>query len=172
MVEALPSELCRQLTDRRVDVIITALIPGPAGALLVQEDLWEECLLVALPADHRLARRSELSWGDIATLRLHLRTRAGETSLYRNLLAPVAPPLDCEEHDVSGEALLEMVSIGMGATIIAQSARVERSGVVYRPVAGAHGSITFQALWPRCDRSPLRHRLLSHVRKHVRGTQS
>jgi LysR family hydrogen peroxide-inducible transcriptional activator len=138
--------------------------------MLETEDLWEESLFVALPTGHSLASRPELSGEDIATLPLHLRSRAGESSFFRHLFAPLA--LDCEEHDVSGEALLDLVSIGMGATIIAKSGRVERKGIVYCPVAGPHRTFAFRAVWPRDDRNPLRHRLLSLIRNHVRRAQS
>src|SRR3546814_15112196 len=70
--------------------------------------------------------------------------------------------------DVSSAALLDMVSTGMGATIVAKSARLARPGVVYRPISGAHSSITIQALWPRSYRNPPRHRLLTHLRKQIK----
>jgi LysR family hydrogen peroxide-inducible transcriptional activator len=172
VIEGFPSDLHRQLTDRSLDMLIAGLMPSIAGNVISQENLWQERLLVALPAGHALAGRLEITWDDLTGLRLHLRTRAGETSLYRGFLAPVAPMLDCEEHDVSGEALLEMVSIGMGATIIAASARVERADVAYRPIAGPRGWMSFQAAWRREDRNPLRHRLLRHVRKHLGNGRS
>src|SRR3546814_9855980 len=86
---------------------------------------------------------------------------------FGSLLGLCAHRREYEEHDVSSAALLDMVSIGMGATIVAKSARLARPGVVYRPISGAHSSITIQALWPRSDRNPLRHRLLSHLRKQI-----
>jgi LysR family transcriptional regulator, hydrogen peroxide-inducible genes activator len=142
-------------------------MPDIAGTIVAQEDSWEEPLFVALPARHRLARQGALSWPDIAMLRLHLRAREGEPRHFGSLLGLFAPLRDCEEHDVSSEALLDMVSIGMGATIVAKSARLERTGVVYRPISGAHSTITFRALWPRSDRNPLRHRLLGYLRKQI-----
>lgn len=171
LVEGRPSELLDRLTDRRLDLLITAFPPGLAGTVVVQEDLWAEPMLIVLPTAHPLACRSELSWEEIATLRLHLRSRESETSLYGGLLGPIASALECEEHEVSKETLIDIVSIGMGATIITKSACVERGGVVYRPISGDHDSITFRALWPRSDRNPLRHRLLSCLRKQMGGAR-
>src|SRR3546814_15432935 len=94
-------------------------------------------LFVALPACHRLARQRPLSWPDLATLRLHVRAREGEVRHFGSLLGLCAHLRDYEEHDVSSAALLDMVSIGMGATIVAKSASLARPGVVYRPIPGA-----------------------------------
>src|SRR3546814_10500262 len=107
-------------------MLITAFVPDLAGTIVTQEELWEEPLFVALPACHRLARQRPLSWPDLATLRLHVRAREGEVRHFGSLLGLCAHLRDYEEHDVSSAALLAMVSIGMGATIVAKSARLAR----------------------------------------------
>lgn len=167
LFEGLPSELHRQLSHGTADLVIAALLPDLAGSNFAQEDLWQERLFIALPAAHSLAGQSELCWNDIATLRLHLRAREGENSIYHCILSTIALPLDCEQHDVPREVLLDMVALGMGATVVFQSARVSRPDLVYVPICAPHDRAQFQAVWPEGDANPLRHRLLSILRKRI-----
>src|SRR3546814_11676957 len=146
---------------------MTACGPELGGTIVTEGALWEGPVFVAVPGCHRLARQRPLSGHDLATLRLHVRAREGEVRHFGSLLGLCAHLRDYEEHDVSSAALLDMVSIGMGATIVAKSARLARPGVVYRPISGAHSSITIQALWPPSDRNPPRHRLPSHLPKQT-----
>ena len=167
LVEDLPGELHRQLHDRAIDLMIAAFMPSQTSAAIEREALWEERLLVALPATHHLAARKSLGWADVAKLKLLLRTWHGENTSYQVLLTRIGGrPVDCEQHAVSRQVLLAMVGIGLGATIIFESAMVPHPDLVFLPMRGRDASATVEALWPAGDGNPLRHRLLVHLRRH------
>jgi LysR family hydrogen peroxide-inducible transcriptional activator len=168
LIEGGPSDLHRQLNERVVDIIFVTLIPKLATAINVQERLWDEPLIVAVASDHPLAAKDRLRWADLASTLIMLRSHQGDLSAYRAIAARMGDePFDCDLHDVSRGSLIEMVRLGLGATILLASTKVPRDGVVFRPIVDklAHGEI--QAIWPKDDSNPLRHRLLSYVRRHA-----
>lgn len=165
MIEGFPDELHRQLSERKINLLIVALMPDLADKTLLREPLWEERLIVALPATHHLVRQTALSWRDIASIPILLRTGHGESIAYRTLLSRVgAWPVECEQHAVSRDALFGMVGIGLGATILSESCQVPHSNVVFRPIDDENATVTIEAVWPKGDRNPLRHRLLNCIR--------
>jgi len=169
-VEALPLELHRQLNDRSIDIIFVALLPDLASATLIQERLWEEGLVLAIPDGHPIAASSTVGWDDIADLPLILRSGDGDLSGYRAILARVGErDLNCELHDVSRGALLDMIRMGLGATVCFGCAAVPRSGIIYVPIIDDRAFATVDAVWHRTDRNPIRHNLLAHVRRHARN---
>lgn len=74
---------------------------------------------------------------------------------------------DCDLHDVSRGALIEMVRLGLGATILLTSAVVPRDGVAFLQIVDELAHAEIQAIWPKADSNPLRHRLLSCVRRYA-----
>lgn len=167
-VEASPSDLHRQLNERTIDIMFVGLLPDLEGGPNVQERLWNERLVVAIRDDHPLAGREILRWADISSLHFILRANQGDMSAYRAIAAKMGDrPFDCTLHDVSRGALTELVRLGLGATILFSCAAVPRSGVAYRPIMDENALVTVEALWPKADRNPLRHRLLASVRKHA-----
>ena len=171
MVEGLPSELHRQLNERTVDLVVAAFLPEPASKTLEQEQLWTERLMVALPAAHVLARRPELSWEEIASMPVMLRASPGEMIAFRSLLPRFGDRIiDCDQHAVSRDALLDMVGIGMGAAIVFESGLVPHQDVVFREIDGENNSVPIYGLWSKTDGNPLRHRLLVNLRQ--RGAEA
>lgn len=168
LVEAPPRDLHRHLNERTVDIIFVALLPDIASPMLHQERLWDEGLVVAMGADHPLATKGTLNWSEVCGLPLILRSNNGDLSPYQAILARVGDrALDCELHDVSRGALLEMVRMGIGATISFGCAVVPRTGVALLPIVDDKAFGTVKAVWPQADRNPLRHNLLACVRKHA-----
>ena len=171
-VEASPGELHRQLNERALDITFTALLPELTGGAVVQERLWEELLVVGIRDDHPLAAKENLRWADLSSLSIILRSHQGDLSAYRAVAARAGEhALDCELHDVSRSALIEMVRLGLGAVITLASATVPRDGIAFRPIADENAVVGIDAVWPKDDRNPLRHRLLACVRKHASGYQ-
>ena len=172
-VEGSPSDLHRQLNERTVDITFAALLPDLAGGPNEQERLWDERLVVAMRDDHPLVANDGLRWADIASLPIMLRARHGDMSTYRTIAARMGDqPFESNLHDVSHAVLIDMVALGLGATILCASAAVPRQGIVFRPVVDENALVSVEALWPRDDRNPLRHRLLVCVRKHATGEWS
>lgn len=170
LVEASPTELHRQLNERVIDIMFAALVPDLGGGPNVQERLWDENLFVALRDGHPLLTNESLRWSDISSLPIIMRAHQGDLSGYRTIAARMGDqPFECNLHDVSRGALIEMVKLGLGATITYASAIVPRDGIAFRPIVDENALASVDALWPSGDRNPLRHRLLVCVRKHVSG---
>lgn len=168
LIEGMPGELNRQLSDGGIDVLFTAFMPDLATPTLVQESLWRERLVAVMSGGHELARRSRVSWADIVRERIVLRSSQGELTGYRAILQRVGDqPLDCEQHSVSRGAIFEMVALGLGVTISFPSACVERDGIVVRPIEDDSALVAIEAIWTEGDANPIRHRLLRHVRQHA-----
>lgn len=168
LVEALPRELHRQLNERSIDVMFLGLLPELCASRLTREPLWKEPLAVVLREDHALAAKETFDWHDVSTLSLLLRSCHGDLSGYQALLARIGEgPVDCALHDVSRGALLDMIEMGLGQTICLASAAAPRPGLAFRPIEDEKAYVTIEAIWPRTDRNPLRHRLLSFIRLRV-----
>lgn len=131
-VEASPSELHRQINERILDIAFTALLPELTGGAVVQERLWEEPLVAGIRDDHLLAANENLRWADLSSSSLLLRSHQGDLSAYRAVTSRAGDqPLECELHDVSRSALIEMVRLGLGVAITLASATVpDRKSVV------------------------------------------
>ncbi|WP_133497027.1 LysR family transcriptional regulator [Stakelama pacifica] len=172
IVEASPSDLYRQLNERSIDLMFVALFPDLDHGPNVQERLWDEQLVVGLAEGHPLADRSTLTWNEVSRLPIILRSNQGDLWSYRTVAARMRDqPFECGLHDVSRGTLIEMVRLGIGATILLSSGAVPRDGVAYRPIADRDAIVHIEGLWPRHDRNPIRHSLLSYVRKHAQGSE-
>ena len=165
MVEALPGELYRQLNERAIDLMIGAALSDYPNAMLVQEPLWDERLVAALPAQHELAANARLSLAEIATLPILVREAYPELVIYRTLLDQVDRQVQVEQHAVSCQTLLDMVGLGLGAAIVFASAAVPHHHVVFRNIADESACVPIVAIYPKNDANPLRHRLLRLIRE-------
>lgn len=168
-VEAIPGELYRQVNERSVDIIFTGLLPDLTNGPNAQERLWSEPLVVALRDDHPLATKKKLCWDDLSPLPIILSAPSGDLSCFRALAARMGDlSFECEMHDVSHAVLIEMVKLGLGTTIQFAAAALPREGIAYLPVSNKNAFVGIDSVWPKEDRNPLRHRLLSCVRQHIR----
>ncbi|TZG25673.1 LysR family transcriptional regulator [Sphingomonas montanisoli] len=167
-VEGLASDLYRQLNERVIDVMFVPLLPDLTSSPNEQERLWDERLFVALPLDHPLAVNDDVRWADISALTILLQSSEGDMSPYRLLGARMADrPFESTINCVSSATLLDMVKLGLGATIVCGSAAGARDDLAFRPIVDENALCSIQALWPKDDRNPLRHRLLATVRSHA-----
>ena len=171
LVEGSPGELLRLLNERSLDIFVADGVPDLASKALAQEPLWSERLIVALGANHPFARRDLFAWDDIAQIPIILRQSEGEQTALRALLTRGARgEVNIAQHAVSCGALLDMVGLGIGATVLLESALVPHRNVVFRAIDGENALVPIQAVWRRGDGSPLRHRLLNHIRRRRGGT--
>ncbi|WP_174285655.1 LysR family transcriptional regulator [Sphingomonas bacterium] len=167
-VEGSPNELYRQLNERTLDIMFSGLLPSLGGGPNVQERLWDDRLFVALREDHPLAANDSLRWADVSTLPIILPAHHGDLSYYRTIAARMGDlPFECVSHDVSAGAIMDLVNLGLGATIVCTSATVPHAGIGYRPIVDSNALIAAEAIWPKDDRNPLRHRFLVCIRKHA-----
>lgn len=167
-VEGSPDDLHRQLNERTLDIMFTGLLPGLGGGPNVQERLWDDRMFVALRDDHPLAANDSLRWLDVSTLPIIIHAHHGDLSYYRAIATRMGDlPFESTSHDISAGALMDLVKLGLGATIVCTSATVPRDGIAFRPIVDSSALIAAEAIWPKGDRNPLRHRLLVCVRKHA-----
>ncbi|WP_165322343.1 LysR family transcriptional regulator [Rhizorhabdus phycosphaerae] len=168
IVESSPAELRRALNERSLDIIFTAYLSEAQGSTNDWERLWMEPIVVALQATHALSKRESVTWDNLSSLHLMMRSHGGDLTAYRAIAARMGDrPFNCDLHDVSRGTLIELVRLGLGSTISFASAVIPRDGVIFLPIIDDGARIGIDAIWPRNDRNPLRHQLLSLVRKHA-----
>ncbi len=164
--EKTTDELLKSCTQGEVDVAILAL-PIPVRYLEVQE-LFEEELLLVLPADHELAAKNKIKITDIEPFPFVLLNEAH--CLTDNIISFCRQrswqPLTVER--TSQLAMVqELVSLHHGVSMIPEMARKldQNAGRVYRSIAGKKPSRKVAAIW-----NPYRFqsKLLKAFRKHLR----
>ncbi|MFB0872607.1 MULTISPECIES: LysR family transcriptional regulator [unclassified Sphingobium] len=167
-VEGTPGELYRQLNERSLDIIFSPLHPEIGASANVQERLWQEPLVVALPEQHVLSAAANVRWSDLSLVPLMLKSNQGDLTDYRALAARMGDlPFDCDLHDVSRGTLVEFVRRGLRATLLLASATLPHPGVRHLPIEEENAALWIEALWPHQDRNPLRHHLLASVRRNA-----
>jgi len=149
-------ELHEHVTDRLLEQVTAGTIDLAVASLPLEhrllhvEPLFTEPLVLALPADHRLAARKTVSWDAIAEERylvLHeMHCLSGQSMGF------------CRSHGsepnviMRGEqlgTLLDMVALGLGISIVPQMlAAADRSTRrVYRPLRGNEPHRTVVVAW-------------------------
>ncbi|UAK23805.1 LysR family transcriptional regulator [Sphingomonas nostoxanthinifaciens] len=167
-LEASANELHRQLNERTIDIMFAPHLPNLLGGPNAQEHLWDERLHVALRKDHPLATNESLRWADVSALPIVLQAHSGDMSTFRAVAARMgARPFECVLHDVSPGTLMDMVALGLGATITCPSLTAPRTELELLPIVDENALVAVEALWPEEDRNPIRHRLLACVRKQT-----
>lgn len=146
---------CEGLRDGSLDLGV--LRPPLTGEGLASHQIEVEPLVLAVPADHRLAAESSVSMGDLRTEGFVLyanRDSAVNDAVLRSCeRAGFAPR---REHEAPGTAvLLALVAAGLGIALVPGSVRaVPLAGVVFRDVTDA-GSIPLALAWRRGESSPV-----------------
>jgi DNA-binding transcriptional LysR family regulator len=145
------------LLDRRIDVGFVR--PHAVDSRLVYETLWREPVVVALPGDHALARRTSVDIADLAT-DIFLIAPAEDTVAFHDEVlalcrkARFTPRVDDGVSDV--QAALALVAAGLGIhPVPASLQKFRRRGVVYRPLRTRSLSIEMGLAWRRDDDAAL-----------------
>jgi DNA-binding transcriptional LysR family regulator len=143
------------LRDGSLDLGV--LRPPATGDDLELRSLDVEPLVLAAPADHRLAEEPVVGMSDLRSEPFVVyaghRSTVNDAVLASCKAAGFAPR---QEHEAPGTAvLLALVAAGLGIGLVPASVRaVPLAGVVFRDVAGA-GSVELALAWRRDARSPL-----------------
>jgi len=170
LYEGSPSDLLTALRERRIDLAFTVLeVSSPEFATL---RLWDEPLVAALPEDCVLASQDTVTWSDLAKASMVMRTWESGSVLTALLAGRIAPDshLQAEEHFISREALLGMIGLGFGATVLgASAAGASYPGVAFRPIAEANASIPVTAVWLVGNDNPVRHRFVAILRDRLKA---
>lgn len=133
------SELAERIRAQALDLaFVRPLLRETPG--LATEALFDEPVLLALPAGHRLARRREVPLAALSLEPFVLFSRTVGAGLHEQILsacarAGFAPRVTQEASQVT--SIVNLVAAGLGVSLVPASMRkVQAAGVVYRPLRG------------------------------------
>jgi DNA-binding transcriptional LysR family regulator len=130
--------------------------------------LWSERIFVVLPEEHALSERKELGWADLRNQHFIIRQSAdpelGKRITTRLTEARHNPSV--QTLDVGREALMNLVSIGLGISLTSEAAIATTfPNIVFRPVAGDDEQLHFNAVWLPHNDNPALRRFLALARQ-------
>ena len=155
-----------RLLDGRIDL---GVLRGPvAEAGIATRSLQQEPLVLALPADHRLASRPALTVADVAgdgfVAYADTRSVVNDAMLSSCRRAGFSP--DVTHRAPGTAALLALVAAHLGVALVPASVRaMQLDGVAFRDVAGA-ATIDLSLAWRGDEPSPLVTSALDVLERH------
>ncbi|MBU2031552.1 MAG: LysR family transcriptional regulator [Alphaproteobacteria bacterium] len=114
-------------------------------------ELWQEPLVIVLPAEHPLAPRPSIAWADLVAETFLVRDGGSGPQVFDHVVRRVveqerSPHI--QRFDVGGDTLIHMVAAGDGITLTSEATtHVPFPGVVFRPIAGETEQARFSAVW-------------------------
>jgi DNA-binding transcriptional LysR family regulator len=171
--ELTSSEQMDALQARQID--IGFLRPPVAAAGITVETLFEEPIVVALPADHPLAgspRVDARRLRDEAIVTLSAQDAPGIAAATDNLLAAAGVVPHVVQIVTEVPTAIGLVASGLGVTFVPESLMtLNRTGVVYRPLAGRRQTVRFAVAYRTRDQPPVVSAFLDLARAAVRRPQ-
>jgi len=151
---------------QRHDLDITFLTGDPIADGCDREHLWDERVHVALPIDHELISKRELSWKDLQGFNFIVSEPDPGPEIHDYLvrhLADLGHHPSIERHRVGRDNLMQLVAIGQGLTLTSEATTAATfPGVAYRPLLAK--VLPFCAIWSPQNDNPALRRLLSLAR--------
>jgi DNA-binding transcriptional LysR family regulator len=135
------------------------LRPPVDSSELCSEIILREPLLLALPAQHPLVSKAQISIQDLANETFVLQPRHWTLGLYDRVMnlchsENFSPSVKQEAADTY--LIIGLVAANMGISLVPASVQSLRSqGVVYRPLEGDTTQIEMAMVWRRDDHSPV-----------------
>jgi len=170
LFEMLYEEQASALLERRIHVGLSRASLGVES--LVEEVLYDEPMMVAVPTDHPLAGRCEASVIDLAPepiVHYASRPSRGVESDYLMAVCRAAgfePKIAVEAKNV--ESALGLVAAGLGLAIVAASfTRGKRPGVRFLSLGGNSPTVPMKAVYRHQEPSSLLQVFLSFVREEA-----
>jgi DNA-binding transcriptional LysR family regulator len=154
--EGSPSDNVANVRSGQLDVAF--IVDGAEITDCDTLQLWTERLYVALPSKHSLAKSRQVPWSTLRSEQFILRESERGPILCDTVLQKLSGPSDepaIQKFDVSREALMHLVAIGLGVSLTSEATvGLKFPGVVFRPIAGGDQVIQFSAVWLRNNRNP------------------
>lgn len=150
-----------QVPALRAGEINVALLVLPIDELgLMQRRLFQDPLVVVMPVDHELAKKSVISLAELCHFPFIACPRYERTS-FQNVIIERCHEAGYEPqvlHEVNGKTLMyELIAHGIGISVVPRSSsQGHREGVVYRPLAETLRPFDVGAVWRQEDQDPLR----------------
>ena len=152
-----------QLRAGRLDVAFVAGTPQPPDCH--SRRTWTEPLLAVLPERHPLAKRSAVTWPDLAGETFLVRHGGTGPQVHSHIVLRHAerwPAPSILRFDVGRGTLLSLVGQGFGITIVgAATALLPTNGIVFLPFTDEPEPVAFSAVWSPSNRSAALRNLLS-----------
>jgi LysR family transcriptional regulator, benzoate and cis,cis-muconate-responsive activator of ben and cat genes len=172
LFELLPFEQPAALLDRRVHV--SFIRPGIAHADIAEEMLYEEPIVIALPADHRWAGRSEIAVAELADEPVVLyggpMTRGIDSNFLMGLFRSAGFEPKVAVQAQYAESAIGLVAAGMGVALMSAGfGLVPRAGVSFVPMAPPVAHIPMKVAYLHSERSPVLDAFLKITREVAAG---
>jgi len=150
-------EQMRRLREDELDV---GLLRPPVGFPDLECRFVEESpQILAMPADHRLARQPQLTWADFhgeALVLIHPTMQHGYYDAFLAACAQAGATPRAAQYANDVQTKMWLISAGFGiAPTTATLAEIKRPGLVYRDLPGPVPPVQTVLAWRRSDRSPI-----------------
>ncbi|MFZ2872684.1 LysR family transcriptional regulator [Zavarzinia compransoris] len=151
--EGIQPDLVRAIERQELDVAFVC--DGSAAPGCETVPLWLERLFVVMPAGELLSEKAEIRWQDLEGQHFIVSDTEPGCRMHEFLVRHLSAP----GHEVSIErcrvgllSLYQLVALGRGFALTAETATVSIAGTVCRPLVAS--PMTFVAIWWRANQSP------------------
>lgn len=168
-IEGQRFELIERLNAGAIDVAIVADHFRQGGHDVIP--LWKEKVLVALPASHRLASKTSLTWDDLRKVQIFIGRDPGP-ELRDHLIAKLKTSGDVpsiHQFDVGRDFSLSLIGIEPEVTLLYEAdGGIRHPGVIYRELADHQGPslVPYYACWLSNNDNPALRNFLELLRQH------
>ncbi|WCP11643.1 MULTISPECIES: LysR family transcriptional regulator [Alphaproteobacteria] len=164
--EATPQECLHCLATGHLDILFLTGVEAAPGYLA--EMLWKESVFIAMPSEHPLAGRDEITWDEVRHETFIVSAGGPGAEIHNFLVRRLAEfgfQPDVRIQQVGRETLMNLVAIGYGLTLVETSfVDTKQQGVVACRVAGETGVLESSAIWSARNSNPALKRLMSVAR--------
>lgn len=135
--------------------------------------IWNDRLIVALPARHLFATKSDVEWRELADETFLVRQSGPGPQIHDLIVARGAgkwPTPAILRHHVGRDALLSMIAAGHGISLLVRDLAVpSTANVTFLPVRDEPEAVPFSAVWSPRNRDPALSNLLALATKMGRS---
>jgi len=172
MVEGSAREALMHLRAHRIDV---AFLVGRFDLPdCHSRPIWTEPLVVAVSANHRLARQPGVTWPDLASETFLVRHGGTGPQVHDHIMLRLAgrwPPPVIQRFEVERGTLLSMVAQSFGITLLGAASQLfPTAGVVLLPITDEPEPVVFSGVWSPQNRSAALRNLLTLADEMGRST--
>lgn len=156
LMEGRSSETIALVRDGTLDI---AFVVGAVEAPdCHSRELWQEPLVIALPAEHPLASSPDITWTDLAQETFLVRDGGSGPQVFDHVVHRVvererSPKI--HRFNIGRDTLMHMVAVGDGITLTSEATtHIRFPGIVFRSIADETKQAQFSAVWSPHNRSP------------------
>ena len=164
VAEGSASEQIAGVLSRELDIAMVPGAPNPMGC--DSEVIWGEPIMLALSDQHPLGSAETINWSDLEAETFIVSRQAPGPEIHDYVvrhLSDVDKSPRVVRHAVGREALMAMVGLGLGASVVSKAeAGVAYPGVVFVPVM--HERLSFSLVWSPANDNPALRSFLSAAR--------